>query len=202
MIPDNSLSSEPVPSPIIGGKANPHQENGGVGLGDASEGLLYQIWTGSQVGDNIYVEAPNTAATLVYSGANISEFSFTFDQNMRITIAFVQAGVAKIYWYDSTIEDYATTAFESGARCPKVLLDDKRASQTSVSDVLLVYINGDKLYFRQQRDRYGTRYELCSGVTDYTLTKIGMGNNYRIQFIFNEACVTFDSNDPYEVSEL
>jgi len=194
MIPDNSLSSKPIIADILGGRATPvsamqDYENGGIALNDASEGLLYQIWTGSLEGENIYIEAPNTAKTLVYSGANITEFSFTFDQNMRIVITFIQSNIAKLYWYDSTIEDYATTAFESGARCPKVFLDDKRASQTGNSDVLLFYMLDNELYYRQQRDRFEIRYMLADIINDYPnekgsskLINVGMGKNWRLQF--------------------
>jgi len=194
MIPENSLSSEPVIANIFGGRAKPvsamqDYEDGGIALNDASEGLLYQIWLGFSDGENIYVKAPNTPQTLVYSGADITEFSFTFDQNMRIVIVFMQNGIAKLYWYDSTIEGYATTAFEAGARCPKVFLDDKRASQTGNSDVLLFYMSGNELCYRQQRDRFGERYVLTDVASDYpkenkrlVLINVGMGKNWRIQF--------------------
>lgn len=187
MLPDNELSSTPMPSMIIGGRSisayiTEDYEDGGIALNDPSEGLSYQIWHGFLEGDNIYVEASNTAKTLVYSGSFITEISFTFDQNMRIVIAFVQEDIAKLYWYDSTIEDYTTTIFEDGAFSPKVFLDDKRDSQIPVSDVILFYMNMQYLCCRNQRDRYGICYELAARGS-YKINKVGMGKNLRIQII-------------------
>jgi len=192
MLPDNELSSIPLPSDIIGSRsivtsALEDYEDGGIALNDASEGLQYQMWHGFLDGDDICVEAPNTAKTVVYTGADITEISFTFDQLMRINIAFVQEGVAKLYWYDSTIADYTVTSFERGARLPRVFLDDKRDSQTEVSDILLVYIADYSLFYRLQRDRYEIEYELAiiSEANLITSLRVGMGKNLRIQFILS-----------------
>ena len=51
MLPDNTLASQSIIGPFIGGRARAisniqDYESGGVGLNDPSLGLDYQIWEG------------------------------------------------------------------------------------------------------------------------------------------------------------
>ena len=188
-LPDNILSSSPITANFIGGRANEitnvlDYETGGKDIGDASDGKQVQIWTGTLVGNDIILESPLTAPVVVYSGENITEFSFTFDQLMRTVIAFVQDDVAKLYWYDSEEEDYVVTAIADGARTPRVSLDDKRTSQDGTSDIIVAYVtDARELYFQMQRDRYDTSYLLESDVSGI-LNKIGMTDGLRFMFMF------------------
>jgi len=187
-LPENTLSSSLILANFIGGRANEitgvlDYETGGTDIGDASDGKQVQIWTGTLVENNIILESPLTSPVVVHSGADITEFSFTFDQNMRPVIAFVQADVAKLYWYDSTVADYVITDIAVGAKNPRVSLDDKRTSQDGASDVIVAYItDARELYFQMQRDRYANSYLLASNVSG-VLNKIGMTDGLRFMFM-------------------
>lgn len=211
MLPDNELSSIMLSSPIIGGRKNTisgilDYENGGIALNDTSEGLDYQIWTGTLLDGNITLTSPTTAAEVIYSGELITEFSFTFDQNMAPVIAFIQDDIAKLRWYDSTESDFVITVIGLGNKTPKVFLDDKRSFNVGSSDVILGYITDGILYMRIQSDRYEIEYELAS--TCYTLNKIGMGTNLRVQFIldpytnsaYEGTCWDFSLENPFGVT--
>ena len=159
-------------------------EEGGIALNDPSQGLQVQSWTCYWDKDDgwVYVKADSGSPIQVIQDTTITEISFAFDQNMKISLAYVAAGVVKLYWYDSTLPGYATTTFAT-ARSPRVGLDDKRSTQTALSDVIFAYIRGTSLYYRQQRDRYLTERLLRDGVqASLRLKNIGMSKNLRMQF--------------------
>lgn len=165
-------------------------EDGGIDINDPSEGLLFQRWRArlfraGTVDSRVMLGAPTVTEFEVFAVPGITEISFTFDQAMNPTIAFVQDDVAKIWWYDSTISGMATTEIGEGVLTPRVSYDDKRLAASQgylISDVILAYINVDgELCVRQQRDRYDTEYVLASDVAP--LVKIGMNRGMRLQFM-------------------
>lgn len=186
MLPENILSSTAVTGDFILAKGLDissvlDYEDGGIALDDPSEGNQYQVWRGRLVGDDIILDAPEVEPTIIYSASNITEISFTFDHNMRPAVTYVQAGVVKLRWYDTSIPAYNILGF-SGAITPKIVMDDKRETQTSNKDMLLVYLQEGKLCYRQQRDRFLIEYVLAEGPYE-RLLKIGMNTRLRMQFI-------------------
>ena len=183
------LSTINVPAPIIGGRSLPISlkedfEDGPIDLNDPSSGLMYQVWRGiaSDQGVSLIKDAGEGDVEEILTQLNITEMSFTFDQNGRPSVCYTQYGQTKIYWYDSTVGGVATTVLGSGLGSPKIFLDDKRTTQTSISDMIVGYIKQKQLCYRQQRDRFGTEYVLATNV-EGRLQKIGMGNNLRLQFV-------------------
>jgi hypothetical protein len=186
MIPNDSLSIVSQPSAFFGGKSlkgarRVDYEDGGIGLNDSSAGLKYQVWTARIVGDDVLISAPNTAEELLFTAVGITEISLAFDQNMRPMLAFVQDGEAKLRWYDSLFETLVVTDLPAGSISPKISMDDKRPELIQYNDVILAYISGGNLYFRQQRDRFDTEYLLKAGVVG-RLVKVGMNVGLRFQF--------------------
>lgn len=172
-----------MPAPFIGGRNNEITgvrdfELGGIGLGNTSAGLMYQVWSARREDGVVYLGAPNTPEFPVLVG-NISEISFTFDQNMRLVLAYVESGVAKMQWYNTALEQPETTVLGADVRTPRVSLDDKRHEQLGVSDVILMYVRGDAIYHRLQRDRYANEYQTQPSGGGNGLVKIGMMRNMR-----------------------
>ena len=179
-----SLSTEPYPSNFVETRsANKvvDQELGGVGFQDPSKGLLYQVWTCRTDGASVTIEAPNTPAFEIYSGSEITEISIAFDSNMNYALAFVEGGVAKFKWYDSTISDFTITNLGAEVTNPRCAMDDKRAFNNSGRDVILAYLKSGALTARVQRDRYDTEYPLDAGPWD-ELINIGMNRGLRFQY--------------------
>jgi hypothetical protein len=156
-------------------------EMGGAGISDPSRGLMVKAWRMRWIEGDFIIDAQGTPAQTVYSRAGVTEFSFTFDQNMKVFLTFVDATGAYYYWYDATIPGYTLVALASGIITPKCSLDDKRLNQVSISDIILAYIRSGNLYYRQQRDRFGTERLLKAGVGGY-LRRIGMNEILRFQF--------------------
>ncbi|WP_444919320.1 hypothetical protein ACJJID_00295 (plasmid) [Microbulbifer sp. CnH-101-G] len=188
-LPENTLSSQPVASPFIGGAALPVRaitdyQRGGVAIQDPSRGLNFQTWRARVMEDGkaIVLDAQQVAASTFITGNNITEVSLAFDQNMRPVIAYVEAGTAKLYWYDSSQGAQVTTSWP-GVITPRVSLDDKRSTQGGTNDVIFAYLKSGNLYHRQQRDRYGSEYLLASNVNSPGLVKVGMSRNFRFQFL-------------------
>ena len=151
-LPDDTLSSIPVPAPLVGGRANPvtplvDYETGGIALEDASEGLQYQTWRARVLpraeppGSIVRLEAEEVDEfQLLETDGEITQFSFSFDRNMRLHYAWVEDGVAWWHWYDTQQGAMTTTELGDHIRTPRVTHDDKRDRQSGVSDVILAYV--------------------------------------------------------------
>lgn len=157
-------------------------EMGGVDIGDASQGLQVKTWTGQVIGNDVVLSADSVTPVTVLTVPGITEFGFTFDQNMRVFVAYVVGGNTFFYWYDSTITAYTTTQLPSGSKCPRCSLDDKRPLEALSSDIILVYLRAGSMYFRAQRDRYGVEYLLTNAVAGKLLAQVGMNSVNRFQF--------------------
>lgn len=186
-LPDGVLSTTAEPFVFSGGRFLPvtkvvDYEMGGIDINDASEGLLYQRWRAQLIRGQVIVDAPTVDPFVLIESADITEISLTFDQNMRPALAYVEAGTAKLRWYDSTIPGYDVISLPAGSITPRVAMDDKRAKQATISDIILAYVRSGSLYYRQQRDRFLIEYELSTGITT-GLIKIGMNNRLRFQFM-------------------
>lgn len=164
-------------------------EWGGVGLGDSTQGFSVQVWQlfyNSESGA-VTVTAPNQALpTTVFTRTGISELGLAFDQNMRPVVCYVQAGICKLYWYDPVVNQNVHTTFGTlnEYKCPRVSLDDTRPEFIGGgSDIIFAYLRADKLYWRQQRDRFTVEY---GGATKQLslLWHIGMTKELRFQFSF------------------
>ncbi len=194
MIPDNRLSTQYIPALIMGGRglaSGPRidHEDGGKDLSDPSEGLMSKVWTFEIVNDKqIQASAEDIAPTIIYNATyTVTSISGTFDQNMHPCVAFTEANIAKLYWYDSSIPGMTVTNFGVRHISPKVFLDDKRQMESSNSDILYMYVNPrisiadtDKLCMRMQRDRFTIEY-ILNGDVNGEITKFGMGRNNRLQ---------------------
>jgi hypothetical protein len=186
MIPDQSLSLVNITGDFILAKKYDvvptlDYEDGGIAIDDISKGNQYQVWRGQLIGDDIILDAPEAAPVTVYSGANITEISFTFDHNMRPAVAFVQDGIGKLRWYDTSIPGYDVIIF-AGIYTPRIVMDDKRLTQDANKDMILAYIRNHMLCYRQQRDRFLIEYILSEPLYN-SLIKMGMNNKLRMQFL-------------------
>lgn len=180
-----NLSATPVPGPFlppdnIDPTGLEDREMGGIALNNPSAGLQYQVWRGYYEGGWIVLAPQNGAPIPLLQIPGVTALSFTFDQNMAPTICYVQGIDTYLYWYDTSINGYATTYFEN-AISPHVALDDKRESQSGASDVIFAYIKNNNLYFRAQRDRYEVEYLRASDV-DALIVQMGMSTRNRFQF--------------------
>lgn len=189
MLPDGVLSTSVVRDNFLGGRSLPVRnevdyETGGIALNDASAGLLHQVWRARIIEKTeILLDAELVDESVIATGINITEVSLSFDRNMNVVLAYVENGVARLYWYDSVLAAMTTTTF-AGVVTPRVALDDKRNSQSAISDVIFAYLKDGDLYYRQQRDRYLVEYLLASDVDSPGLIKIGMNRQLRMQFMF------------------
>ena len=202
-LPNDVLSSIPKEGSFVGSRALDaptliDYEDGGIDLQNATNGLRFQAWKASVENDSIYLEAPTVPKLLVYLGEDITELSFTFDQNMNYCLCFVEGGVAKLRWYDSSIQAMTTTVLPYGVKTPKVTLDDKRVYQSPISDIVLAYIRDGMLRVCYQRERFSIEHDITLNVpepqrTEYRreiaesegIVKIGMNSQSRLQFMLH-----------------
>lgn len=136
-------------------------ERGGVHVNDPSAGLNYQDWKMWYDGTAVKLSTvSDTDVSTVFTAGLVTELAFTFDQNMRLAMVYVQAGVAKLRWYNPLVNAIVTdTLF--GATSPMIGLDDKRERFLQDSDIIVGYVKDGAVYYRLQRERFITEHHLA-----------------------------------------
>jgi hypothetical protein len=184
-MPGNVLSSSPVPSSFIGARAlasfeKVDYEEGPIAIQDVTQGLQAQRWRMRLIEGEFWLDAPTVPECVAYTALGSSEVSFTFDQQGRLVLAYVQDGQPKLYWFDSSAPGFVVTDLPIDAVTPKVILDDKRFTQVQISDVILQYVRNGRLKMRMQRDRFLIEYDLSSGPWT-AIAKMGFNRGLRLQ---------------------
>lgn len=162
-------------------------EIGGLALSDPSAGFRVQSWKAEvrNAGTEIWIgpEGDMDSAVKVREDVGITEVTFSFDQLMREVVAYVAAGQAKIWYFDSVASQFQ--ALNINGVSPFATLDDKRriGGFLGENDVLIFYLNNGNLYYRAQRDRYQTEYMFLENVPGPAerILKCGMDTQYRMQ---------------------
>jgi hypothetical protein len=145
-------------------------ERGPIDIEDPGQGINYQNWTFSwdpQTGD--VTATPETTGTpsVVYNIPSCSLLSCTFDQNGRVSIAWIN-GNAYMWWYDSVPAQKVVTDLGSDIKGITLYMDDKRTTQLN-------------LFMRVQRERFQTEHAMASGLEWGNILNSGMNSNLRGQ---------------------
>lgn len=160
---------------------------GGVDLNDPSEGLNVYTWKAwwDPVTEVIYIVHPVTSTLIpTRTVVGLQSLSFAFDTNMQPAIAYEGVGGSFIYFFDSSSGSFTTFSLPFGSRSMHMYHDIKRYTSlpSNTTDALLFYLRGDKLFSRQQRDRYAVEYQLATLASDTCrIRKLGLNSDYRIQ---------------------
>ena len=198
-MPEDRLSTVPEPATYLPPDGYDRsllddKEMGPVGLGNTSGGNAFQVWH-MTYSDPDFILTPETQGAPLTTPtfpavAGVTELSFCFDQNGNITIVYRAGGIVSLYWFDTQINDYTTTASVEGALSAMVCLDDKRRTQTQFNDVLVFYTKAVAetyvLHMRRQRDRFANEFDLVLPCWRY-VWKVGMHESLRLQFITIDA---------------
>lgn len=188
MIPGNTISTTPIVGNFEYPNTLPYSRlsqtvMGGIALGDASQGRLYQTWIVTLTGTTITVAPTATGiAELTFTATDVlptSTVTLAFDTNMGVALAWTTAAGAKLYFFDSTTSAYATVDYPGVTSC-RLAVDDARSFYSSNSDIVFGYVRAGNLYWRQQRDRYQT--ERFVGATNKSLIRLGRSVANRLQF--------------------
>lgn len=189
MLPENRLSSKPVPSPFSGATATAllsrvdDYEDGPVALQDPSQGLQFQRWRARAVAGQVLLSAPNYPETVLIDGSFVADISIAFDNNANLYYVWTAEGITRLRWFNTAISAYDVMQLPTGIRTPKLTLDDKRPTQSGANDVLLFYIGKDnKLYHRRQRDRFAIEILLSDGPY-ISIERAGMNTGLRVQWL-------------------
>lgn len=189
----NRLSTDPVIAPYIPPAGIDHTlnedwEGGPIAVGNTAKGMNYQAWKLTFSVDRFVITPQVSGSPVEYLiGSDSKQCSFCFDQNARVSIAWVDTSdQGHLYWYNTDESQFVTTDFANPVWGLALTLDDKRARQTAANDILLFYTlpaAGEGhyiLYHRRQRDRFTDIYILKDPVWPY-IHKIGMNEGLRVQ---------------------
>lgn len=206
MLPDNELLlTGKGMRPPKSEKRNPKisYELGGVGFSDPSEPFKYK-WKAYIDGKTIMAQRDGLEPQKIKDvEGRVNEVSLTFDQNMRPTLAYVEEGVSKLYWYDTAIQGMRTSIFD--VKNPRISLDDTRKFNIADSDIIFGYISKDnKVKYRLQRERFSIEHDLVFDRGDFegglVLNDIGMGVDNR--FVFSVGFKQYGEDNKMEQPQL
>lgn len=152
---------------------------GGAALGDASQGRLVKQWTAAYDGAAIQVKPEDGPVSFTLAVPGVETLSLAFDNNMGTVLAWTTASGASLYYFDTVAGQFTTRAF-SGVDSCRVVVDDARDFNTTLSDVIFGYTSGGSLFYRQQRDRYDVPYLI--GSTTKRLRRLAPSVLSRLQF--------------------
>lgn len=164
-------------------------ELGPIAVGDTSEGLVYQTWIMTWVANDLIATPQTTGSPVtVLTIPNLTFLNFTFDQNGRITVTYIDNTSSYLYWFDTSLGMTVTTDLGTDVLTPYIHLDDKRTMQSAVNDMLLWYLKVDggthELFMALQRERFLTNYSMATGIVGSKIHKLGMAGGLRLQFQF------------------
>lgn len=206
MLPDNELFlTEKGLRPPKSEKRNPKisYELGGVGFSDPSEPFKYK-WKAYVEGKRIMAQREGLEPQKVMDvEGRVNEVSLTFDQNMRPTLAYVEEGVSKLYWYDTAIQDMRVSIFD--VKNPRISLDDTRKFNIADSDIIFGYVSKDnEVKYRLQRERFSIEHDLEFDKGGFegglVLNDIGMGVDNR--FVFSIGFKQYGEDNKMEQPQL
>jgi len=194
-IPQGRLSTVPVEDVFLPPEARTFKrltsyEIGPLGIEDMTLGLLYQPWTldyNKLTGE--ITMTPNTTGSPIVLGItvmDILDINFTFDQSGRLSFAWKTLTNTYLYWYDTALGYTVTTDLGTDILSISLQLDDKRATQSVVNDMILWYTKADglgtcTLYNKLQRDRFTVEYEMATLLPVPYLQNVGMHYGLRVQ---------------------
>ena len=186
MLPENKLSTSPVPTSFLVPSKTEDDvlidyEWGGVDVRDTSEGLNKYIWTCFYKNNWIILKNPDKEINWL-NVEGVTQLGLAFDFNMQPYVTYIKSGRVYLNWFDTSVQQYTTTDFGI-LKSPQISLDDRRNETSNYSDVIFAYVKGSSIYYRQQRDRFNIEYYVGDIEQEgVTLVQIGMGRNYRFQF--------------------
>lgn len=189
MLPGGVLSTAPVRAKLLY-PGERHRDPGieytlaGPAIGVPIVAQRATLWTFGLAGGQVSATPDGGAPVVLQATPNADYFGADFDNSMHYTVAWTDGtGKITLVYYDGTLPGYTTIQF-TGSR-PQVSLDDGRFVEQASSDVIVAYMSGSNLCYRQQRDRFLTEYTLATSTpAAHILARIGMGLNNRMQFLF------------------
>ncbi len=194
-IPNAALSvpAWPATLPAVDARLNNRRtvdyERGGIAFQDGTQGLNVRDWRIRLVGNAVRLSGdPYDTEITLFSAPGITELSLAFDGNMNVTVAYMAQNQCKLYWYDTTISAMTTSTLTDGISSPFLTFDDKRQSaiEANTADILLLYILGNRLCWRQQRERFSVERTLRWFVgNQVSIARCGMSQGMRLQIEVN-----------------
>lgn len=171
MIPAGGPSSSPVTTPFLNKAPRP------------SEFLVdypHDPLTGVDHELTYYNGAILLDGSAVMSRPGVVYLSGAFDLNQSLILSFTDGSGSWVWYPDSSAGGYAFLSL-GAVRSPRVALDEYRAIASGDADVILGYVRGPELLYRQQRDRFTIEYPYATGATG-PLIAMGPARGLRFQF--------------------
>ncbi len=157
---------------------------GGIALNDGSKGRMFRQWTifYDRTAGTIFVGPRDLSPTWSRNEPGITSVTLAFDSNMNLVVGWRKADGVYLYYFDILTNSYIIK-FYAGATACRLAVDDPREFNSANSDVIFVYTLNNKVYYRQQRDRYNIEYYV--GDSSRQLERVGptVGYRFKIELI-------------------
>lgn len=155
-------------------------ELGAAALNSAAENYNLHLWTAESDGSAVTVHREGVPPVTVLADAGITQIALGFDQTMRPHIAYMAAGVCKLYWYNSLAGSMQTLVI-AGGRTPRLCMDEKRGVFIAYSDLILTYKLGTSVCIRVQRERFQIQTVRATNKPG-DIAVFGLNNKNRLQW--------------------
>ncbi|KRG43773.1 hypothetical protein ARC78_06795 [Stenotrophomonas pictorum JCM 9942] len=159
---------------------------------DPSQGLLVKLWTARADKKQVLLSADGVPEVVIYTHAEpVNAVTLAFDQNGNPNLTVGGISGALLYWYDATRPGMETTSLPADHLYPMLTLDDARDLNIAASDIILSYVRGGVLRYRQQRERFQIEHTPLLGdggspltVPGKPLLHVSMTRKQRVQWTF------------------
>lgn len=157
-LPLNVITPTPVRAEFIAPWDEPYDPmteavSGGTAIGDGANGRFVQRWTIFYEGGNVKVANEAGVVSFSQARADVLSLSLAFDTNMGVIYCWQSPAGSNLYYFDSSLGTYTVLTIGDGTSC-RCCADDMRQFNETASDVIFAYTRDEKLYWRQQRDRF------------------------------------------------
>lgn len=190
MIPENVLSSEPVPKKFqLPPRVDPliSSSFGGSDIGQTDIGENTFIWYGELKDGVVKLWNSQVSHNVLDIAERVYLFDFTFTQNMSPVLTWQTDSGAFLKFYNTVTSQDEIIEIPDATNV-SVKLDELRPELVSISDVIVSYQKkGEKgLFVRYQRDRYLVEHKLSSEDLGF-LKQTGMMDGLRFGWAFTDS---------------
>lgn len=190
MIPENVLSSTPVPKQFqLLPRVDPFISSsfGGSDIGQTDIGKNTFIWYGEFKDGKVKLWNSQVTHYVLDIEERVYLFDFTFTQNMSPVLSWQTKNGAFLKFYNTATAQDEIMEIPDATNI-SVKLDELRPELISMSDVIVSYQKKGEtgLFVRYQRDRYLVEHKLSSEDLGY-LKQTGMMDGLRFGWAFTDS---------------
>lgn len=186
-----TLNGKPVPVPrfseVYDIKLGPATLSAANGRNNAA------LWMAYQDEQRVLIRKANfdiwSAASELFTTSDvIVDISLSFDSIGRPVIFYQTGTTLKLWYLNSVTSQREIMTVSTNGSSPTAEFDRRDDTDDATSDVLLFYVENDKIWMRIQRERYEIAYDQGIQQEGLVIKSVGMtaGHRLQVEYIYRE----------------